>query len=173
MTTAQIISIARISQYLTTSEEYKAKYLRGTNNEGDLARLLYTVRKNVEWLYNVQPDDASLAATGSYLYSLCGYYALQAMAVNTQAGGQLIDNSMGLNIKLPIQVIVGGTDAYSPVAGDTAYSNLRIKATDRFLLFSTSAARYLKKGIDYTKTASGFQLTRTMDDTEEFTILFY
>lgn len=85
MTVQDIINIAKISQYLCVND-IRQKGLYGGGVDLLLPRKLYCVRKNVEWLYNLDSSDESLTSTSNYLYSLCGKYALAASQISCSGG---------------------------------------------------------------------------------------
>lgn len=77
MTVAEIIDIAKNSQWLSLNAINSAG-LDGGGEDLRLPRKLYMIRKNVEWLYNQDPDDSTLTATSNYLLALCGRYRFAA-----------------------------------------------------------------------------------------------
>ncbi len=85
LTVAQIIDIAKISQYLAQND-----VLKGNLFSPPVARttpqILYLERKAVEWMYNIDPANTSLVQTSQYLYSLCRGYNLQAQQISGTAG---------------------------------------------------------------------------------------
>lgn len=82
---SDIINWAKISQYLATNAINRGG-LWGDGIPANLPRHLYMVRKNVEWLYDLDPTDETLTATSSYLLTLCGKFGLQAMSITGNAG---------------------------------------------------------------------------------------
>lgn len=131
MTISQIISIGRISQFLAAIDGYKNKYLHGVNSDGgDLPRLLYMVRRSVEYMYNQNPAHPSMRATANYLYALCGRYALQAQYLQGNAGGVLQPTLALATIYTPVRIQFAIPDSYpsineaTPVSADT--TDLRI-----------------------------------------------
>jgi len=85
LTVAQIIDVAKISQYLAQND-----VLKGNLFSPPMARttpqILYLERKAVEWMYNIDPANTSLVQTSQYLYSLCRGYNLQAQQISGTAG---------------------------------------------------------------------------------------
>ncbi len=85
LTVAQIISIAKISQYLCTVDIQKS----GLNAGGidyNLPRKLYSTRKDIEYQYTLDPSNTDIAPTAAYLYALCGKYGLYAQAIILNPG---------------------------------------------------------------------------------------
>ena len=82
-TPLQTIRIAKLSQYLAQNDIEK-NGLYGGGVDLLLPKKIFCVRKNVSWMYEINPDDSSLQATTNYLYALCGKYASVAQAILTQ-----------------------------------------------------------------------------------------
>ena len=82
-TPRQVILIAKVSQYLAENDIEK-KGLYGGGMDLLLPKKIFCVRKNVSWMYEINPNDSSLQATTNYLYALCGRYASVAQAILTQ-----------------------------------------------------------------------------------------
>lgn len=85
LTVAQILDVARISQYLATIDINKGAAF-GRRIAPETPQILYNERKAVEWLYNLDPADTSLTLTSNYLYSLCRGYNLEAQGISGTAG---------------------------------------------------------------------------------------
>lgn len=79
-TPRQVIRIAKVSQYLAENDIEK-KGLYGGGQDLLLPRKIYCVRKNVSWMYEMNPGDSSLQGTTNYLYALCGKYAAAAQSI--------------------------------------------------------------------------------------------
>lgn len=62
-TVDEIINIAKVSQYLCSNDIDK-KGLYGGGTDLKLPRKIYSVRKNVEWLYNLTPNLTEVKAIG-------------------------------------------------------------------------------------------------------------
>lgn len=85
LTVAQIIDIAKISQYLAQVDVNKGN-LFSPRVAPLTPQILYLERKAVEWMYNLDPANTSLFQTSQYLYSLCRGYNLQAQQISGTAG---------------------------------------------------------------------------------------
>ena len=85
LTVAQIIDIAKISQYLAQNDVQKGN-LFSPRVAPVTPQVLYLERKAVEWMYDTDPSDTSLYQTSAYLYSLCRGYNLQAQQISGTAG---------------------------------------------------------------------------------------
>lgn len=90
-TVADIISIAKISQYLASNDVSKG-VLYGARINPMLPKQLYIERKAVEYRYDYEDiaggstPSASLTYTANYLYSLCDKYGLYALALINDGG---------------------------------------------------------------------------------------
>jgi hypothetical protein len=82
-TPVQVIRIAKVSQYLAENDIDK-KGLYGGGMDLLLPKKLYSIRKNVSWMYQMNPSDSSLQATANYLLALCGRYGAAAQAILSQ-----------------------------------------------------------------------------------------
>lgn len=85
LTVAQIIDIAKISQYLALNDVQKGS-LFSPRVAPETPQILYLERKAVEWMYDLDPGNSSLPQTSAYLYSLCRGYNLQAQQISGTAG---------------------------------------------------------------------------------------
>ena len=85
LTIPQIINSAKISQYLAAQDVSRGA-LFGARVAPQTPLILYTERKSVEYIYDLDPSDTSLVQTSNYLYSLCRGYNLKAQSV-TGTGG--------------------------------------------------------------------------------------
>ena len=85
LTVAQIIDIAKISQYLATIDVEKGS-LYSPRVVPETPQILYNERMGVEWMYNHDPANTSLVETSNYLYSLCRGYNLQAQQISGTGG---------------------------------------------------------------------------------------
>lgn len=85
LTVAQIIDIAKVSQYLALNDVQKGS-LFSPRVAPMTPQILYLERKAVEWMYDLDPGNSSLPQTSAYLYSLCRGYNLQAQQISGTAG---------------------------------------------------------------------------------------
>ena len=88
---SEIISIAKICQYLSYVDILRSKVYSGTVDH-ELPRKLYCVRKSVEWLFALDPTDETLIGTGNCLYALCAPYSGLAEIIMSSGGGGVIVN---------------------------------------------------------------------------------
>ncbi len=87
LTTAQVINIAKISQFLASQDVAKGS-LFGKRISPQTPSVLYMERSAVEWMYDTDPANSTLQLTCNYLYSLCRGYNLQAQRI-TGSGGSV------------------------------------------------------------------------------------
>jgi len=85
LTVANIIDIARISQYLATIDVEKGAFF-GKRVVPETPQVLSNEIFAVESWYNLNPADTSLTETSNYLYSLCRGYNLQAQQISGTGG---------------------------------------------------------------------------------------
>jgi len=107
-TPADIIKIAKISQYLSQNDiENKGLYGGGTDLL--LPQKIYNIRKSVEWAnsYN-QPIELNLDSTSNYLNALCGKYGLEANYL-ISPGGSVSFVTSPLSTPNPIEFIISGS----------------------------------------------------------------
>lgn len=104
MTIPDIITIAQISQYLAACDIQKG------GRDGiylSLPQKLYCIRKNVQWLYNLDNTNTTLIPTANYLYSLCAPYSLEAGKISGSGGGSVSPIAPIINpIPFPLDFIV-------------------------------------------------------------------
>ena len=84
-TTASIVSIYPVAQYLATIDIYK-RGLYGGGVDLQLPEKIRNIGMSVERVYNDDPTDTTLTTTANYLYALMGKYGMQAQAVTGIAG---------------------------------------------------------------------------------------
>ncbi len=129
---SEIISIAKVCQYLSLVDILRSKVYNGTVDL-QLPRKLYCVRKSVEWLYDLDPTDDTLIGTANYLYALCAPYSAQAQIIIGGSGGGIIVNpttgqpvnlrDISLEFELGVTVSpvsVNGVNVTLPVDGGTS-----------------------------------------------------
>jgi hypothetical protein len=110
-TIAEKIQYAKISQYLAQKDIAIQDIFNGGSLDIRLPRLLYIVRSSVQWLYNLNPADTTLAGSSTYLYGLCGKYNIQAQTIAGNATpGIIINPTTGQPVNfetVPFQTVVG------------------------------------------------------------------
>ena len=100
-TVSEIISIAKVSEYLAAVDIYKSGINFGGNDVG-LPRKLYCIRKNVEKVFDLDPTDDTLTKTANYLFSLCNRYAFKAQTIlNIASGGTIAPVTPSGSLPLP------------------------------------------------------------------------
>lgn len=118
MTIPQIIVRAKISEYLATIAIAKGGVFGG-GIPAFLPMLLYQVRKSIERMYGVDPDEEHLVGNSNYLYALCGKFGLQASYLIDLGGsvaGAVADNGF----RQPYIGIAGRGYSDDPVVGQSS-----------------------------------------------------
>lgn len=99
-TISEIINIAKVSQYLAANA-YANGGLFGGGRDRLWARKLFNIRKDVEWLYDLDPTEETLISTANYLYALCAPFNGEAAIIAaTGTGGVIINPSTGQPVNL-------------------------------------------------------------------------
>jgi hypothetical protein len=122
--TSSLLALSKICQYLSAYDVTLDTALNGGTLNSSLPRQIYQTRKNVEWIYAQDPNDANLVFVGDYLYALCGRYISVAKTILGSQGGIPITPSISSNAYVFSQLLLtvdgGGTN---PVAGTYVYQN--------------------------------------------------
>ena len=84
---SQILTIAKVCQYLTVVDSNTKKVLKGGDLNQRQAQLIYMERKAVQHRFDINPNDATLVATSNYLFSLLRNWPLAQNIINAVAGG--------------------------------------------------------------------------------------
>ena len=151
-TTLEKINIAKVSQYLCINAITKSG-LWGGGQDLNLPRKIYCVRKNVEWLYDLDPSDDTLTPTGNYLLALCAPYSLLAASIISAGGGGTISP---INPNAAQQYPIYITQADFSTA--TLYPNTNIFGTN-IIIYYNEIQRYLIPGTEFTVDATGVTIT--------------
>ena len=173
-TVSEIIDIARLSQAFAANDiEQQGAF--GGGMDLLLPQKLYTVRKDIQWMYGLDPNETTLRETANYLYALCGKYAIEANA-SIAAGGAVV---------VPIQPIpaTGSTLNWIEVrkadfANATDYVDSRLVGKELSVLGSWLGSRLIEEGIEWEVIngggvrilIDGFDSTAFDDDTIVFRI---
>jgi len=112
-TTLEKINIAKVSEYLALNAIAKGG-LSGGGQDINLPRKLYAIRKNVEWLYDLDSSDETLIPTGNYLLALCAPYNMQAANIISAGGGGTVSpiNPSVRETPLPIEFVVDNSGTF-------------------------------------------------------------
>ncbi len=149
-TTQEIIDIAKVSQFLSENEIEKSG-LYGGGVDYLFPRKLYMIRKNVEWLYDLDSSDDTLVETANYLYALCGRFALKAASIILDGGSGSI-SPINPSTANPFPIYI--TD--SNFVNATDYVDDRIESVNIIVYFN-EINRYLEPGVE--TSVSGNTLT--------------
>lgn len=77
-TIPEILSIAKVGQYLAFNDVDNANFMRGGALDNRLPIMIACERMCIQWVYDVEPSNLTLRGTSNYLYDLLGPFALQA-----------------------------------------------------------------------------------------------
>lgn len=152
-----ILVIANISEFLAEADIergglYQAS-LYGGGVDRDLPRKIYMVKKNVQWMYDLDPDDETLRFTANYLYALCNRYVLKAQNISGGGGSvSPINPSFGLMFEYLIPVLGG----VPPFTNATDYDDVRIVGHN-LEIFWNDLPRFLIGG-EWAYTPTGIRI---------------
>ena len=116
LTVAQILDVAKVSQYLATLDIEKGKFM-GKRVVPETPQILSNEIFGIEYWYNLDPSDPSLIDTANYLYSLCRGYNLQAQQISgtggviTPVNPSQIPNPYNFEVSATSLVPAGATNA--------------------------------------------------------------
>lgn len=130
-TTAEILQIADICQFLAADDEANKNFNFGGFKRPGLSRLIYIVKSSVNWLYTYNPSSSQLLGQVNYLFSLCQPYVGQALQIIGGGGSGIIVNP-ATGVLSTIQMVllefivgvtsspqlVNGVNVTLPVAGE-------------------------------------------------------
>lgn len=112
-TTAEVLQIANICQFLAKDNESQGTLLRGGYLRSGLSRLIYIIKEGVNWLYTYNPSDSTLLGKSNYLFSLCQPFVGQALQIIGSGGsGTIVNPATGVVSTIQevlLQFIVGIT----------------------------------------------------------------
>ena len=116
------IGYAEISQYLAANDSQKQSYFLNTSLVKTTPRLIYIVRKAIQFQYNNYPTSTSLIPAVNYLISLCGKYLAQAQVIFGNATGTVVPTGVipSIPVNYPYTLIV---NISSGQAGASTYQN--------------------------------------------------
>lgn len=131
---SEIITIAKISQYLA-SNAIRSGGIFGGGVDRLLPRKIYNVRKDVEWMYGIDPTNETLTETSNLLYAICAPFSLEAARIAAISTGGIIVNpstgqpgnisSISLEFELGVTAspkIVNGINVDLPNNGDNSFT---------------------------------------------------
>lgn len=127
---ALYIQYGRYSQQADANINSMKQVLKGGMPVQKYVRLLFIVRRAVEWMYGMNPTEPTLDQTANYLYALSGQRNLTVtppvspFTIIVQPSSQSVNE--GDNVSFIVQAI-GGTEPYSyqwafngtPISGET------------------------------------------------------
>ena len=110
-TVPQILDIAKISEYLARVDEAKGN-LFGKRVAPNTAMILYTERKAIQYIYDLDSSDDNLTLTANYLYSLCRGYNLRAANIMNGGSGGSVSPVNPSTAPSPYQFIVDASTTF-------------------------------------------------------------
>jgi len=159
-----VISIAKIAGFLAANDQNNYARNPGGTIMPYLSRLIYIVRKAVEWQYGIDPTATTLQYTTAYLQELIGRYFQIALSLLSQGGGIVIIPPSGSQFGIVgVQVSFTIGDVNSPMnVGDTTlvltYNN-PILNTDSVYRDNTVIQKNLSDRASYTITYTTTSVT--------------
>jgi len=149
---ADILDIANISEFLAVCDIERGG-LYGGGMDIELPRKIYIVKQNVQWLYDLDPDNTTLRFTANYLYALCNRYVLQAQNISG-GGGSIspVNPSFGITFEYLIEVNGGVPD----FTNATDYDDPRIIGHN-LVIFWNDIPRFLVSG-EWAYTPTGIRI---------------
>ena len=115
-TIPNIINYAKVTQYLYAIKVSKGGLFGSGGVDTQFVNKIYCIRKNLEWLYALNPADATLTATSNYLYSLCNPIAA---SLTIGGGGGTVSPILPTTLPVPLDFIVDATSSFI-LAGATS-----------------------------------------------------
>jgi len=147
LTVSQKITIGLLSEAYSTIDILKSG-LYGGGIDLQLPRKIYCLTKNIQWLYNLSPNDSTLTDTTNYLIAICGKYYLQSQGAIS--GGQIINPNQPTQFTYLIPIT--GAD----FSDATNYNNPKI--VGKILqIFWNDINRYILSS-EYNQTSTGIDI---------------
>ena len=123
---ADKIQIGKVSTHLASIDVLKST-LFGRKLDPRLPMMLRMETDAIEWLYLLNPADASLVNTSNYLYELCGTYSNKAASILSAGGTTTISTPVApagyIYTSLSFTVSATSTGDGSPVNNTTTWTN--------------------------------------------------
>lgn len=108
MTIAQIIDNGKDSEFTSIVAQIKGGLFGGGLYKANPLHI-YCVRKSVEWLYDLDPDDDTLTATSNYLQAISIMYWIPKANANGAAGSGVAPVVTGNILPQPYDFEVTGS----------------------------------------------------------------
>lgn len=162
-TTAEVIQIAKISQYLASNDIAKGS-LFGARIDPMLDIILYLERTAVEWAYNQNPNYEGIYETTQYLYWLCGKYKFKAQYILANGSGGTIAPVVPMDdcclTIYPIYITAADLDE------NGNYINSQIVGDNVIVFFNDNDEKWHRAGGDWFEyTENGIRITAAYDET--------
>lgn len=155
-TPAQVIQIARISQYLAQNDIDQSQNYNGKPVDQRHGKILSLERFGLEWAYNRNNADPTLIATAAWVYSLCIPYdqAAQNIVSQSQAAAPTITGPGNQTL------LVGQTANFTVVVASTIPYTLQWFRNGVLIVGATSAT-YTLPNVQLTDSGSTFYAIAT------------
>lgn len=132
-TTAEVIPIARICQFLAADDQQQQTLLKGRFLRGELSGDIDMTRNSVEWLNAVNSSSTLLPVLTNYLYWKCMPYIGRAKYILNQGGsGQIVNPATG--VASSIQEVFYQSTVGLPGTPTLINGQLSFVITDDFIL---------------------------------------
>lgn len=155
LTIPQKINIGLLSVSFAIKDIEKGGY-EGDGVDLELPRKIYCITKGINNRYILDPTDTSLNGTTNYLIQLCGKYYLQANAAMGSGGSVIPPGNVNI-IKSPIPItgsLFGSSLSWTGVNND----GVNVLSSYFLQVFYNSLNKFITEGIDWTRTATGFDV---------------
>lgn len=155
LTTAQILTIAKVCEYLTIVDSHTKTVFKGGDLNKRQARLIYMERLAVQNRYDLNPADPTLVSTSNYLFSLLRNWPAAQNVLNQIAGGlPAITNPANVSL-------VVGQDAVFTVAVTSASPYTIQWYRDGVLIPGATGLSYTLTNAQLTDTGATFNAVAT------------
>jgi hypothetical protein len=156
-TVSEVISIAKVSQYLA-EQDLQNKGLFGGGQDRLLPQKLFNIRKSLSYWYDLDSSDDNLIKVANYLYALCGAYNLEAAVIVSAGSSGTVPSAGGSQvIQSPIRITQDDFTNATDWDGDNG-DGVDVRASYTLSIFWDDVSRFLTSS-EYTRTTDGFEIT--------------
>lgn len=128
------IKYGKCTQFLSATEVAMRNVLRGAGTVQNYSRIVYIVRRQIEYRRGLDSSDPTLDTTSNYMYALCGKYIQRAKQLIANMGtGIIVNPANGVQSTLqPVYlqfrvgvtaspVVVNGENVTLPIDGGNSF----------------------------------------------------
>ena len=144
---SQILNIAKISEYLFVNK-IRTGGLWGDGVDLSRPQKIYNLRKSIEYVYNLNPNEATLVYTANCLLAICDLAAFNIL--NGGLGGTV--GGVVLTQGYPIYI------TQLQFSTSTLYPNTNLIGNN-IIVFINEYNRYLIPNTEFTVSAAGLTIT--------------